>query len=70
MKNEPAGYGFGNQAKISGNPKSSDSTGERKEALIKGMVPKAKENATGENKPFNGGRHSGICYTHSRSNYR
>ena len=47
----------------------SDKTGERMEKL-KGGVAMGKEDATGKDKLFNTGKTDGVCYTHSRSEYR
>jgi hypothetical protein len=47
----------------------SDMTGERKEKLV-GGVAMGKEDATGADKKFDGGKSSGVCYTHTRSAYR
>lgn len=68
MKNEPKGYGV--KATMSGNPKASDSTGERSSGLIKGMVANAKENKMGADSKFDGGRCGGVCYTHTRDAYK
>jgi hypothetical protein len=62
MKNEPKGYGT--KATMAGNPKASDSTGEHGSA--KKGIPAAKTNMTGADKGFDGGRSSGVCYTHDR----
>jgi hypothetical protein len=62
MKREPAGYGV--KATMSGNPAASDKTGTQGSA--KKNIPNAKTNATGADKAFDGGRSSGICYTHDR----
>lgn len=47
----------------------SDMSGERKGKLV-GGVAMGKEDATGADKKFDGGRSSGICYTHTRDAYR
>lgn len=62
MKNEPKGYGT--HATMSGNPKASDSTGER--GMAKKGIPNAMTNATGADKKFDGGKSSGVCYSHDR----
>ena len=62
MKNQPKGYGT--HATMKGNPAASDRTGEQGSA--KKGIPNAKTNATGADKAFDGGRSSGICYTHDR----
>ena len=48
---------------------SSDMSGERKERMV-GGVAMGKEDDTGKDNQFNQGRTSGICYTHTRSEYR
>jgi hypothetical protein len=62
MKNEPKGYGT--KAMMAGNPKASDSTGTQGSA--KKGIPAAKTNMTGADKAFDGGRSSGVCYSHDR----
>jgi hypothetical protein len=62
MKNEPKGYGT--HATMAGNPKGSDSTGEKGSA--KKGIPNAMTNAVGADKKFDGGRSSGVCYSHDR----
>jgi hypothetical protein len=47
----------------------SDMSGERKGKLV-GGVAMGMEDATGADKKFDGGRSSGVCYTHTRSAYR
>jgi hypothetical protein len=47
----------------------SDMSGERKGKLV-GGVALGKEDNIGSDKKFDGGRSSGICYTHTRSEYR
>jgi len=47
----------------------SDMTGERKAKLV-GGVALGKEDNIGSDKKFDGGRSSGICYTHTRAAYR
>jgi hypothetical protein len=47
----------------------SDMTGERKAKLV-GGVAMGREDATGADKKFDGGRSSGVCYTHTRAAYR
>jgi hypothetical protein len=68
MKREPKGYGT--HATMKGNPSAADTAGERK-GTFKGMVPSGEsEMVKGGDKKFDGGRHSGICYTHTRSAYK
>ena len=46
-----------------------DRSGERRERMV-GGVAMGKEDKTGADKQFNTGRTEGICYTHTRSEYR
>jgi len=62
MKNEPKGYGT--TATMKRNPAASDMTGEKGSAKM--GIPAAKTNMTGADKKFDGGRSSGVCYTHDR----
>ena len=64
--NQPKGYGYGSNAKEPSGVKSSDAGGERK-GMIKNGIAMGKADATGADKKFDGGRSSGVCYTHSRS---
>ena len=48
---------------------SSDRSGERMEGL-RGGVAQGREDKTLGDKQFNTGRTPGICYTHTRSEYR
>jgi hypothetical protein len=48
---------------------SSDMSGERKEKM-RGGVAQGKEDNIGADKQFNTGKTAGICYTHTRSEYR
>lgn len=48
---------------------SSDTSGERHEAM-RGGVAMGKEDNIGKDKQFNTGRTEGVCYTHDRSHYR
>jgi hypothetical protein len=66
MKNEPKGYGT--HATMSGNAKASDATGERGSAMKN--IPNAMTNKVGADKQFNGGRSSGVCYSHDRKSYQ
>jgi len=63
-----SGYGYGNQAKMKGNPDASDSSGERHE-MLRGGVAMGKMDGLGANHQYNGGRTKGICYTHTRDAY-
>ena len=66
MKNEPKGYGT--HATMSGNAKASDGTGEKGSA--KNNIPNAMTNKVGADKKFDGGRSSGVCYSHDRKSYQ
>ena len=48
---------------------SSDTKGERRERIV-GGVGMGMEDDTGKDNQFNTGRTEGVCYTHSRSEYR
>ena len=48
---------------------SSDMSGERKGKMVGGVAMGMEDN-TGKDNQFNTGRTSGICYTHTRSEYR
>lgn len=56
-------------AKAPAGATSSDRSGERKERMVNG-VAMGKEDMTGKDNQFNSGRTAGICYTHTRSEYR
>jgi len=49
---------------MKGNPAASDSTGTKGSA--KNNIPNAMTNKMGANKNFDGGKSSGICYSHDR----
>ena len=48
---------------------SSDTKGERRDRMV-GGVAMGKEDMTGKDNQFNTGRTEGICYTHTRGEYR
>ena len=48
---------------------SSDSSGERS-GKLRGGVAMGMEDATGKDALFNTGRTEGVCYTHTRSDYK
>ena len=62
---QPAGSGYGSNAQEPSGVKASDAGGERM-GMMKNGVAMGKADATGANKKFDGGRTSGVCYTHSR----
>ena len=66
MKNEPKGYGA--QVTMKGNPAADMKSGEQGSA--KKGIPNAMTNKTGADKKFEGGKQSGICYTHDRKCYQ
>jgi hypothetical protein len=63
MTNEPKGYGT--KAQMKGNSASSDSTGEKREKMIGGMVADAKMNKA-MSSDLSGGRSENNCYVHGR----
>lgn len=65
-KSQPTGYG--NKAKMAGNPAPDMKSGEQGSA--KKGIPNAMTNKTGADKKFEGGKMSGICYTHDRKCYQ
>ena len=65
-KNQPAGYG--NKVTLPGNPAADMKSGEQGSA--KKNIPNAMTNATGKNDCFDGGKMSGVCYTHGRKSYQ
>lgn len=66
---EAKGYGFGSNAKAPSGVKASDASGERMEKMRNG-VAMGKMDAVGADKKFDGGRSSGMCYTHDRKSYQ
>jgi hypothetical protein len=62
---QPKGYGYGENAKEPKGVKASDAGGERKEMIKNGIGMGMADNISPD-KQFNGGRSSGICYTHVR----
>jgi hypothetical protein len=64
MKNEPKGYGT--KATMSGNP----APEMKSNGSAKNNIPNAMTNKTGADKKFEGGKMSGICYTHDRKCYQ
>lgn len=49
---------------------SSDTSGERKGKLVGGVAIGKEDKTAGMEGEFNTGRTEGICYSHTRSNYR
>lgn len=68
MKDEMKGYGYGNKAKMAGNPDASDATGERRGRVVNGVAMGKMD--SGSEKTFDGGRSKGMCYTHGRKSYQ
>ena len=66
MDNQPTGYG--NKVTMPGNPAADMKSGEQGSA--KKNIPNAMTNATGKNDCFDGGKMSGVCYTHGRKSYQ
>ena len=62
---QPKGYGQGSNAKAPAGVNASDSTGER-HGMIKNGIAMGKADNISPDKQFNGGRTSGVCYTHTR----
>ena len=60
---------YGTSAKAPKGAASSDTKGQRHERTING-VGQGKEDKTGADKLYNTGRTEGICYTHSRDEYK
>ena len=67
-KDQPAGYGYGNNVKMAGNPAADMKSGEQGSA--KKNIPNAMTNKTGKDADFNCGKMSGVCYTHDRKSYQ
>ena len=65
----PTPKGYGTSAKAPAGATSSDTKGERREKM-RGGVAMGKEDGIGSDKQFNTGRTEGICYTHSRDEYK
>ena len=63
--NQPKGYGYGSNAKEPSGVKASDAGGERS-GMIKNGIAMGKADNISPDKKFDGGRTSGVCYTHSR----
>jgi hypothetical protein len=62
---DPKGYGYGSNAKAPAGVKASDAGGERS-GMIKNGIAMGKADNISPDKKFDGGRTSGVCYTHSR----
>ncbi len=60
---------YGTSAKAPAGAAKADASGERKEAM-RGGVAMGKEDAIGADKKFDTGRTAGVCYTHSRTEYK
>lgn len=66
---QPAGYGFGSNAKIPAGVAGQDKSGTRSERMVNG-VGMGEMDAKGADKMFNSGVTSGVCYTHDRKSYQ
>jgi hypothetical protein len=66
---QPAGYGYGSSAKLSGNPDKQENKVERKERMVNG-VGMGEADMTGKDKQFNTGVTPGVCYTHDRMSHQ
>jgi hypothetical protein len=62
---DPKGYGYGSNAKAPAGVKASDAGGERS-GMIKNGIAMGKADNISPDKKFDGGRTSGVCYTHVR----
>ena len=65
-KNEPKGYGYGNSAKMAGNP----APEMKPNGSVKNRIPDAMTNKVGKDCSFEGGKMNGVCYTHARKSYQ
>jgi len=63
-----SGYGYGNQASVKG-ADSSDNMGMPREKM-RGGVAMGMKDACGADNQFNTGRTKGVCYTHTRADYK
>ena len=66
---DPKGYGYGSNAKEPAGVKASDAGGERS-GMIKNGIAMGKADNISPDKQFNGGRTSGVCYTHVRGDHK
>ena len=65
-KDQPAGYGYGNNVKMAGNPAAET----KSNGTAKNNIPNAMTNKVGKDSKFEGGKSSGVCYTHDRKSYQ
>jgi hypothetical protein len=65
-KDQPAGYGYGNNVKMGGNP----APEMKSNGSVKNRIPDAMTNKVGKDSKFEGGKSSGTCYTHDRKSYQ
>jgi hypothetical protein len=63
-KDQPAGYG--NNVKMAGNP----APDMKSNGTAKNNIPNAMTNKVGKDAKFEGGKSSGVCYTHDRKSYQ
>jgi hypothetical protein len=66
---QPAGYGYGSNAKVPAGVAKQERTGERSERMVNG-IGMGEMDAAGKDKQFNTGVTSGTCYTHDRMSYQ
>jgi hypothetical protein len=58
--------GYGNTAKMAGNP----TPDMKSKGSVKNNIPNAMTNKTGADNKCEGGKSSGVCYTHDRKSYQ
>jgi len=63
-KNEPKGYGT--KVTMAGNPAAET----KSNGMAKNRIPDAMTNKVGKDEKFEGGKSSGVCYTHDRKSYQ
>jgi hypothetical protein len=66
---QPAGYGYGSNAKMPKGADAADANGNRREKVVNG-IGMGKADGVGSDMPFDGGRMKGVCYTHERKSYQ
>jgi hypothetical protein len=66
---QPAGYGYGSNAKVPAGVAAQDKSGTRSERMVNG-VGMGQADGVGKDKQFNTGVTSGTCYTHDRMSYQ
>jgi putative salt-induced outer membrane protein YdiY len=66
---QPAGYGYGSNAKVPAGVAAQDKSGTRSERMVNG-VGMGEADMTGKDKQFNTGVTPGVCYTHDRMSHQ